>query len=131
MKAFVTGGTGFIGSHLVDHLIESGAFSEVRCLVRSNERWLAGKKYTKVSGDISDLTALQEGMKGVDVVYHLAAIVKAKSLSQFQTINVDATENVIRTAQKNGITNIIDSILLSSADYIFCCINIDSMELLL
>lgn len=107
MKAFVTGGTGFIGSHLVDHLIESGAFSEIRCLVRSNEKWLSGKPYTKISGSVSDLSALQEGIKGVDVIFHVAGIVKAKSQREFKAINVDATENIIRIAQKNNVRNII------------------------
>ena len=51
MKAFVTGGTGFVGSHLVDALIESKNYSEIRGLVRNSEKWLTGKTYTKVHGD--------------------------------------------------------------------------------
>lgn len=107
MKAFVTGGTGFIGSHLVDKLLQSGEFSEVRCLVRSSDKWLTGKNFTKISGDLSDFVALSKGIKGVDVVFHLAAIVKAPTQKEFTTANVEATENIIRIAQKNNVNNIV------------------------
>ncbi|MDX1672080.1 MAG: NAD-dependent epimerase/dehydratase family protein [Balneolaceae bacterium] len=107
MKAFVTGGTGFIGSHLVDTLIDQSIYDEIRCLVRTDERWLSGKKYRKVEGDLHDLNALRQGMKGVDHVYHLAGVVKAPSLSDYEHANVDATENLIRVSQKNRIKKLV------------------------
>ncbi len=48
MKAFVTGGTGFIGSHLVDFLIKEGI--QTKCLVRNEEKWLEGKSIYSDSG---------------------------------------------------------------------------------
>lgn len=105
MKAFITGGTGFIGSHLVDFLILGGA--EIRCLVRNKEKWLEGKDYKKVVGDMHNLTVLEEGMKGVDVVFHLAGLVKAPEYSEFHRVNVEATENVIRMAKKSGVKKIV------------------------
>lgn len=105
MKAFITGGTGFIGSHLVDYLISGDA--EVRCLVRNQEKWLEAKSYTKISGDMHDLPALKEGMKGVDVVFHTAGLVKAPEYLDFHRVNVDATENIIRMAQKSGVKKIV------------------------
>ena len=107
MKAFVTGGTGFIGSHLVDTLIESDSYSEVRCLVRSKEKWLKSKPYKRFSGDLHDLSVLQEAVNGVDVVFHLAGVVKAPDAQIFERANVDATENIIRVAQKEGVPKII------------------------
>ncbi|MEX0779953.1 MAG: NAD(P)-dependent oxidoreductase [Balneolales bacterium] len=105
MKAFITGGTGFIGSHLVDFLISGDA--EVRCLVRNQEKWLEGKQYTKVIGDMHDLPVLQKGMKDADIVFHLAGLVKAPDYPEFYRVNVDATENVIRMARKCGVKKIV------------------------
>lgn len=105
MKAFITGGTGFIGSHLADTLASEG--HEVRCLVRKNEKWLQGLDYTRIHGDLHDLVALGKGMEGVDVIYHLAAVVKAKKKSEFTYSNVEATENVLRLAMKARVPKII------------------------
>jgi len=107
MKAFVTGGTGFIGSHLVDHLIKSDSYSEIRCLVRNQEKWLSGNNYIKIEGDLHDLPALNKGIDGVDVIFHLAAVVKAPGKKEFFYTNVDATENIIRIGQKKGVKNFV------------------------
>ncbi len=111
MKAFVTGGTGFIGSHLVEALLNSDEYSEVRCLVRNKEKWLSGLNVKKVSGDLQDLTAIGKGIEGTDVVFHVAGIVKAPAKKEFTHANVDATENLVRIAQKKGVKNLV---LLSS-----------------
>ena len=111
MKAFVTGGTGFIGSHLADRLIQSDTYSEVRCLIRNNEKWLKDKNFTRIKGDLDDLKALQNAVEGVDVVYHIAGRVKAPSYAELEHANVDATENLLRIAQKEGVPKVV---LLSS-----------------
>lgn len=107
MRAFVTGGTGFVGSHLVDALIESDQYSEVLCLVRSSDKWLTGKAFTRVKGDLTDLQVLSSALEGVDVIFHVAGVVRAPKWSEFKRANVDATENLLRMAQKKGITNIV------------------------
>lgn len=107
MKAFVTGGTGFIGSHLADRLIESAEYSEVRCLVRSREKWLEGKPYTRIRGDLSSITTLRQALTGVDTVFHLAGVVSAPTQKEFNRANVDSTENLIRVAEQAGVSNII------------------------
>lgn len=107
MIAFVTGGTGFIGSHLAEALINSGVYREVRCLVRNNEKWLSGLNYKKIQGDLNDLDALAKGLSGADVLFHLAAIVKAPAMKDFIHANVDTTEDLIRLAQKKGVKNIV------------------------
>ncbi|TVR15884.1 MAG: NAD(P)-dependent oxidoreductase [Balneolaceae bacterium] len=111
MNVFVTGGTGFIGSHLADSLITSKSVGEVKCLVRSNEKWLEGKEFKKVSGDLHSIRTIEEALDGIDIIFHLAAIVKAPSKKEFTHANVDATENLIRLAKKAGVKKIV---LLSS-----------------
>ncbi|MEX2600326.1 MAG: NAD-dependent epimerase/dehydratase family protein [Balneolaceae bacterium] len=115
MKAFVTGGTGFIGSHLTDALIGDERWDEIRCLVRTREKWLSGKSYQRIDGDLHNLPVLREALKGVDVVFHLAAIVKAPSEKEFYRGNVEATENLIRTARKAGVQKIITLSSLAAA----------------
>ncbi|HKJ46088.1 MAG TPA: NAD(P)-dependent oxidoreductase [Balneolales bacterium] len=105
MKAFITGATGFIGSHLIDLLIDKNV--EVRCLVRNNEKWLEGKDYTRINGDLHDLDALKKGLDGVDVLYHLAAVVMAPDKKTFDLVNVEATEVLIRLAQKINVKKIV------------------------
>jgi len=92
--AFVTGGTGFVGSHLVEELLRRGA-REVRCLVRSDPKWLAGLDVTTVRGDLSDVTALWEALDGVDTVYHLAGVTRAPDWDTFEQANIRGTLNLL------------------------------------
>ncbi|MEX0905086.1 MAG: NAD-dependent epimerase/dehydratase family protein [Balneolaceae bacterium] len=107
MKAFVTGGTGFIGSHLVDALIEDLKWTEIKCLVRDKEKWLEGKNYTKVKADLHSIKLLEENLRDTDVIFHLAGVVKAPSQKEFDHANVEATENLIRLANKTGVNKLV------------------------
>ncbi|MCH8495336.1 MAG: NAD(P)-dependent oxidoreductase [Balneolales bacterium] len=106
MKAFITGGTGFIGSHLVDRLLRDGSH-ELRCMVRSKEKWLAGKQYTKVEADLNDIPEISKAVDGVDVIFHTAGVVKAADTCTFTMVNVEATENLLRIAMKHSIPKIV------------------------
>ena len=77
MKALVTGATGFIGSHLVEALLQRGA--EVRCLLRksSDPRWIKGLPVEYAWGDCCDKASLKEAVRGVDLVVHSAGVTKA------------------------------------------------------
>ena len=107
MKAFITGGTGFVGSHLVEALIVSNTYSEIRCLVRSTDKWLTGLKFERVKGDLFDLKAIEKGLDGVDIVFHTAAVLRASTKKEFTQANVEATETLIRLAQKKGVKNFV------------------------
>ncbi|MDG5766004.1 NAD-dependent epimerase/dehydratase family protein [Balneolales bacterium ANBcel1] len=106
MKAFVTGGTGFIGSHLVDELLKKPN-DQIRCLVRSKDKWLHDKDIIRIKGNLQDLDALEEGIAGADVVYHIAGLVMASSQDQFDKANVEATENVLRLAMKHRVPKMV------------------------
>jgi nucleoside-diphosphate-sugar epimerase len=107
MKAFVTGGTGFIGSHLVDALIAGGEYDEIRCLVRSGEKWLRNKSYTKIRGDLHEIFSLRKAMVDVDVVFHLAGVVKAADEITFERVNVEGAKNIFRAARDNDVPKIV------------------------
>lgn len=93
-KAFVTGGTGFIGSHLAEELLRRG-YSEVRCLVRSDPKWLEGTGVTLVNGDLSRIDVLWDALAGVDYVYHVAGVTRATDWDTFERGNVKATLNLL------------------------------------
>jgi nucleoside-diphosphate-sugar epimerase len=108
VRAFVTGGTGFVGRRLVAKLVGRG--EEVVALVRSPER--AGLPDAElVQGDLSDREALARGMAGCDSVFHLAAdyrlgIRRSERAGMWET-NVTGTENVLDTAGDVGVGRIV------------------------
>lgn len=109
MKAFVTGGTGFIGKHVVRKLIKRGY--EVFALVRSGESAaeMARIGATPVHGSITDMASMREGMRGSDVVFHIAGWYKvgADDWMKAEEINVGGTRKVLRLAQELNIPKII------------------------
>ncbi len=107
MKAFVTGGTGFVGSHLVEHLLKLPELEEVRVLVRNKEKWLKGLDYTPVKSTLENLEPIKKELHRVDVLIHGAAILHAPSYSDFFKANVEATLNLVELAVESGISNII------------------------
>jgi dihydroflavonol-4-reductase len=94
-KALVTGANGFVGSHLVEALLNRGY--QVRCLVRktSNLRWLSGLKVEYVYGDIADKNSLREAVKEVNYIFHCAGLTNAKSRDEYFKANAEGTRNLI------------------------------------
>lgn len=109
MKAFVTGGTGFIGKHVVRKLIDRG--DEVVALARSegSAAALRAAGAEIVMGDITNAESMRDGMKGCDVVFHMAAWYKVGSddWMKAETINVGGTRKVLRLAHELGIPKIV------------------------
>ena len=113
MKISITGGNGFIGSHLIDKLLARGA--EISCLVRrtSNLRWLEGKKVRLIEGDMQSHDALRELVIDADYVYHNAGIVKSKTRDGYFEGNTVATKNIL-DACKRYSTHLSKFIFISS-----------------
>ena len=102
MKALVTGGTGFVGSHLTEALIRKGV--QVRCLLRKNSdlKWLKGLPTESVHGDCNDKTSLEKAVRGVDWVFHLAGVTKAIKEETYFEVNGLGTDNLIRACLENN-----------------------------
>ena len=98
----MTGGTGFIGSHLVDALVAQGA--QVRVFVRptSDIRRVAHDTVERVVGEFDNPASLTQALQDIDVVFHLAALTRARSAREYVTVNGDGTRALlaaIRTSQ--------------------------------
>jgi len=98
VKAFVTGGTGFVGTHLVQALRARG--DTVTCLVRSPERtrnpdW---EGVRTIAGDLDSPEALRQGCAEADVVYHVAGRISARNRREYLAVNRDGTARVLAAA---------------------------------
>lgn len=93
-KALITGASGFIGGHLAEALLRQN--DQVRCLVRrtSNVEHLPADKVEFAYADLRDEAALHEAVKGVDVVYHLAAMTCSHSADAMMKANACGTEAI-------------------------------------
>ena len=108
----VTGGTGFLGSYIIKHLVEKGY--AVRAIRRSNNlpAWISKEIMNKVEwveGDVLDVVALEEAMEGVDTVIHSAAVVsfvKKERLNMYQ-VNVEGTANVVNMMLEKNIRRLV------------------------
>ncbi|MBE3131430.1 MAG: NAD(P)-dependent oxidoreductase, partial [Acidobacteria bacterium] len=98
MRVLVTGGTGFLGSHLVERLLEEPG-AEVYALVRdpSKLRWLEGiERVRLLTGDLQNLPALPAGL---GCVFHLAGLTKTFKASDYYTVNREGTANLLRALE--------------------------------
>jgi nucleoside-diphosphate-sugar epimerase len=102
VKAFVTGATGFVGSHLVDALRRDGHV--VTALVRNPARAAALEQpgITLIRGDLHSLPALEAASAGQDVIFHVAGAVAARSLTEYMHANRDGTANLLAAAAAAG-----------------------------
>ncbi len=130
-KIFVTGAEGFIGSHLVEKLVENG-FS-VKALVQYNSfssyGWLDSSKVLKdievEMGDIRDFPNMKNLMKGSEIVAHLASLIAIpysyKAPSSYVDTNINGTLNIMQAALENDIEKVVHistSEVYGSAKYV-------------
>ena len=102
MKALVTGGTGFLGSHIVETLIERKF--QVKCLVRNHQKikWLEGLDVEIVTGDCSEKKSLSAAVKDVDYVYHSAGLVRGLTVDELYEVNVKGTAKLLEAVFENN-----------------------------
>ena len=109
MSVLVTGGTGFVGSHLVRVLLKRG--EQVRCLVRPSSRRdnLHDLSVEFVTGDLRDLDSLKQAVKGITVVYHCAADYRlwCKDPNEMYQSNVEGSNNVMQAAFDQGVARVV------------------------
>jgi dihydroflavonol-4-reductase len=109
MKVFVTGATGFVGSHVARVLSQQGA--ELRLLVRPTSRTenLEGLRAERVTGDLCDREALGQGMSGCELAFHVAADYRlwARDPQEIYRANVEGTRTVLEAARAAGVRRVV------------------------
>ena len=109
MKAFVTGGTGFIGSSVVRDLRSRGIGVQALCRPASNRANLEGLDVEIVEGDLRDVASLRRGMQGCELVFHVGALysfwVRPRRL--IYDVNVDGTRALFEAAKDAGVERIV------------------------
>jgi nucleoside-diphosphate-sugar epimerase len=112
-RVLVTGGTGFVGSHLVELLMQRG-YSPV-CLVRdpNRPRWLAGLNVELTAGDCTDPGSLERAVQNVSIVIHAAGLTKARHSRDYYDVNHLGTRNILEACARHN-PGISKFVLLSS-----------------
>jgi dihydroflavonol-4-reductase len=109
VKAFITGATGFLGTHVARVLAEQGA--GLRLLVRptSNLKNLEGLHAETAMGDLRDAASLEKAMSGCEVVFHVAADYRlwVQDPAEMYRSNVEGTRAILEAARKNGIRCVV------------------------
>ncbi|MFZ1919546.1 MAG: hopanoid-associated sugar epimerase [Terriglobales bacterium] len=109
MKAFITGATGFLGSHVARVLAAQGA--ELRLLVRptSDLRNIADLNAERVSGDLRDAVSIEKALSGCEVVFHVAADYRlwVRDPAEMYRSNVEGTRALLDAARRQGVRRVV------------------------
>lgn len=108
MRVCVTGGTGFIGGALVERLLREGA--SVRVLARPSPRAEALAKHgvEVIQGNLSDSKALDEAVRGTEVVFHAGAMVEGGGTwKRFTEVNLGGTQQVFNACMRQGVPHVV------------------------
>src|SRR5712692_7760984 len=106
MKIVITGGTGFIGSHLARRLVAEG--HQVVLLARRNHRQMRMHvNPTFVLSDLSDTAVLEHAFEGCDAVAHCAGINRELAEQTYRRVHIEATTNVVNAAKQAGVKKIV------------------------
>jgi UDP-glucose 4-epimerase len=116
-KLLITGGTGSFGNAVLERFLDTDHFSEIRIFSRDEKkqddlrRKLSNPKVKFYIGDVRDYTAVLNAMRGVDYVFHAAALKQVPSCEFFPVeavkTNVLGTENVLEAAINNNVANVV------------------------
>lgn len=109
MTTLVTGGTGFVGSHIVRQLVSAGR--RVRILARPTSQMTAlqGLAVERVEGDLRDAASLDRAMEGVECVFHAAADYRlwSRHPEEIYDANVGGTRRILDAANRAGVRRIV------------------------
>jgi len=118
-KVLVTGADGFIGSHLVEGLLEAGAKVKAFCYYNSFNSWgwldtFDERKISQIDvfmGDIRDPFGVREALKGIDIVFHLAALIgipySYRSPNTYIDTNIKGTLNILQAAREFALEKVL------------------------
>jgi len=111
MHALVTGAAGFIGSHVVRALLGDGHRVRALHLPSDDLRNLRGLDCELVAGDVTDPASVAGAMRGVDHVFHLAAVYSLwrRHAALMHSVNVEGTRNVLRAAADAGVRRVVQT----------------------
>ena len=101
-RVLVTGGTGFVGSHLVERLLRDGY--AVTCLVRDpcHLKWLEGMEVRLTQGDCTQPESLAAAVQGVSLVFHCAGLTKAHHARDYYLVNHHGTKNLLEACARHN-----------------------------
>jgi dihydroflavonol-4-reductase len=109
MHALVTGGTGFIGANVARELVAAGATVRVLARAGGDRRALAGVTVEIVDGDLLDVDSVRRAVRGVEIVYHVAADYRlwTPDPAALYRTNVDGTRAVLQAAGDAGVRRVV------------------------
>lgn len=103
----VTGGTGFLGVHIVEALTRAGAQVSVLARPRSDRARLTACNPRWVNGDLASEEALAELMRGADALIHAAGLTQAATPSRYDEVNVEGTRRVVQASARAGVNTCV------------------------
>lgn len=115
MHVLVTGGTGFVGRHLVDVLLARGDRVTVLLRTPAKARGLAERGVILSPGTLDDGASLERACAGQEAIYHLAGLVAARSEREFMAVNRDGTASLLRAAAATGAPRFVYVSTLAAA----------------
>lgn len=106
-EILLTGGTGFLGSHIADALVAAG--HDVRCTVRrtSDTRWIDELPVATLELDLAGGSTAAAALEGVESLVHCGALTRARNEAEFLAVNAAGTERLARAAAEAGVRRFV------------------------
>lgn len=119
MNVLVTGATGHLGANIVAHLNRAGVRPRVLLRKTSSTAAIDDLDYRPFTGDITDYDSVSAAVEGVQVVYHVAAMVSfwRRNLERMKQVNVGGTRNVIRACLTHGVDRLVHTSSVSAVGH--------------